>query len=57
MSITLGSKEFFPRIGKIQFEGHESDNPLAFRCYDENHVVASKTMKDHLRFVGQILHQ
>jgi xylose isomerase len=50
MNVTLGSKEFFPGIGKIKFEGPESDNPLSFRCYDENRVVAGKTMKDHLRF-------
>jgi len=50
MNITLGSKEFFPGIGKIKFEGQESNNPLAFRCYDESRVIAGKTMKDHLRF-------
>jgi len=50
MNVTLGNQEFFPGIGKIKFEGQESDNPLAFRCYDENRVVAGKTMKEHLRF-------
>jgi len=50
MNITLGNQEFFPGIGKIQFEGQASDNPLAFRCYDENRVIAGKTMKEHLRF-------
>ena len=42
MKVTVGKKEFFPGIGKIKFEGHESKNPLAFRCYDENRVVAEK---------------
>jgi len=41
---------YFPNIEKIKFEGRESDNPLAFKFYDENQVVAGKTMKDHLRF-------
>ena len=40
----------FPDIQKIRFEGPKSKNPLAFRHYDENEVVAGKTMKDHLRF-------
>ncbi|HVZ56086.1 MAG TPA: xylose isomerase [Chitinophagaceae bacterium] len=50
MSITLGNKEFFPGIGKIGYEGPQSDNPLAYKWYDENRVVAGKTMKEHLRF-------
>jgi len=50
MSITTGNKEYFPGIGKIAFEGRESDNPLAFKWYDENAVVAGKTMKEHFRF-------
>ena len=50
MPVILGSKEYFPGIGKIKFEGKESKNPLAFRFYDENQVVNGKTMKEHLRF-------
>lgn len=50
MSIVLGDREYFKGIGKIPFEGPETDNPLAFRWYDENRVVAGKTMKDHMRF-------
>ncbi len=44
------SKTYFPNIGKIKFEGRESENPLAFRFYDENRVVAGKTMKEHFKF-------
>lgn len=44
------SKTYFPNIGKINFEGRESENPLAFRFYDENRVVAGKTMKEHFKF-------
>ena len=50
MNIITGDKEFFKGIGSIKFEGVESDNPLAFKWYDENKVVAGKTMKEHLRF-------
>lgn len=44
------SKIYFPNIGKIPFEGKESDNPLAFRFYDENRIIAGKTMKEHFKF-------
>lgn len=50
MSIVLGSKEYFPGIGKIGYEGPDSDNPLAFKYYDENRVIAGKKMKDHFKF-------
>lgn len=50
MTVTIGNKEYFPGIKKIQFEGPESDNPLAFRFYDENRVVAGKTMKAFFKF-------
>jgi xylose isomerase len=33
----------------IAFEGPESDNPLAFRWYDADRVVAGRTMAEHLR--------
>ena len=44
------ASQFFKGVKKIKFEGRKSDNPLAFKWYDENKVVAGKTMKDHLRF-------
>jgi xylose isomerase len=50
MKIITGDKEFFKGIGQIKYEGVESDNPLAFKWYDENKVIAGKTMKEHLRF-------
>ncbi|MET0356133.1 MAG: xylose isomerase, partial [Cellvibrio sp.] len=50
MSVVLGNKEYFPGIGKIAFEGADSDNPLAFKYYDENRIVAGKPMKDHFKF-------
>ena len=50
MKVVTGAKEYFPGIGQIKFEGRDSDNPLAFKWYDETAVVAGKTMKEHLRF-------
>ena len=44
------AKEYFPEIGKIQFEGPESKNPMAFHYYDAERVVAGKTMKEWMRF-------
>jgi xylose isomerase len=49
-NLTIGDKEFFKGIGQIKFEGLESDNPLAYRWYDENRVVAGKTLKEHFKF-------
>ncbi len=40
----------FPEVSKIQYEGPQSRNPLAFRHYNESEVVEGKTMKDQLRF-------
>lgn len=50
MSVVLGDKEYFPTVSKIAYEGPESDNPLAFKYYDENKVVAGKTLKEHFKF-------
>ncbi len=44
------AKEFFPGIGKIQFEGKESKNPMAFRYYDANKVVMGKKMSEWFKF-------
>ena len=44
------AKEYFPEIGKIQYEGPESKNPMAFHYYDAERVVAGKKMKDWMRF-------
>jgi xylose isomerase len=48
--------EFFAGIGKVKYEGTASDNPFAFRWYDENRMVAGKPMKDHLRFACAYWH-
>src|SRR5678816_1054184 len=56
MKILTGKKEFFPGVGKINYEGPQSDNPLAYRWYDEHKTVAGKSMKDHLRFACAYWH-
>jgi xylose isomerase len=42
--------EFFKEVGKIKYEGKDSKNPLAFKYYNPEEVIAGKTMKEHLRF-------
>ena len=43
--------EFFTEVTeRIPYEGPDSDNPLAFHCYDADRVVAGRRMEDHLRF-------
>ena len=56
MAITIGQREYFKGISQIKYEGRDSDNPLAFRWYDENKVVGGKTMKEYLRFACAYWH-
>jgi len=56
MEYLTGDKEFFPGIGKINFEGKDSKNPLAFKYYDENQVVGGKSLKDYFRFAVAYWH-
>ncbi|KPN07637.1 xylose isomerase [Xanthomonas arboricola] len=55
-TVYVGAKEYFPGIGKIGFEGRDSDNPLAFKVYDANKQVGDKTMAEHLRFAVAYWH-
>lgn len=48
--------DFYPEIPTIRFEGKASQNPLAFKFYDRNAVVAGKTMSEHLRFAMSYWH-
>ena len=54
--VYIGKKEYFQGINKIPFEGPESRNPLSFKYYDENRIVAGKTMKEHFRFAVAYWH-
>ena len=49
-NVFIGNKEFFPNVGKVLFEGPNSNNPFAFKAYDANKMVGGKSMRDHLRF-------
>jgi xylose isomerase len=56
MNILTGEKEYFPTVGKIEYEGRDSRNPFAFKYYEEHQVVAGKTMKEHFRFAVAYWH-
>ena len=43
-------KPAFPNIQRIAYEGPKSKNPLAFKHYNADEIIAGKTMSDHLRF-------
>lgn len=48
--------EVFKGIQKINFEGKGSDNPLSFKYYNADEVVAGKRMEEHLRFAVAYWH-
>ena len=48
--MSKNSRQFFPNIGPIPFEGPGTRNPLAFQHYNPSELVEGRTMKDHLRF-------
>jgi xylose isomerase len=54
--VTIGDREYFPKVGQIPYEGRDSDTPLAFKYYDENRIVAGKPMRDHFRFAVAYWH-
>ncbi|MCL7989454.1 xylose isomerase [Sphingobacterium sp. lm-10] len=56
MNVLTGDKEFFNDIKQIQYEGLESDNPLSFRWYNPDQVVAGKTMAEHFKFACAYWH-
>ena len=49
-NVLIGKKEYFSNIGKIKYEGPDSNNPLSFKFYDEEKKVVGKTMREHFRF-------
>jgi xylose isomerase len=42
--------KYFSNINKISYEGTKSKNPLAFKYYNPEEVIAGKTMGEQLRF-------
>lgn len=49
-------KQYFAGIPTIKYEGPATDNPFAYRWYEENKIVAGKTMKEWLRFAVAYWH-
>ena len=47
--------EYF-NVGKISYEGSKSDNPLAYKYYNPDEVVAGKTMREHFKFALSYWH-
>ena len=43
----------FPEIKKIQYEGPESKNPLAFRWYNEEEVIEGEALE--AEYNGQLV--
>ena len=54
--VIIGDTEYYKGINKIKFEGKESDNPLAFKYYNPEKLVAGKPMKDHFKFAVAYWH-
>lgn len=48
--------EYFKNIGKINYEGADSTNPLAYKFYNADELVGDKTMEEHLRFAVAYWH-
>lgn len=47
---------YFKDIEKIKFEGVNSKNPLAFKYYDADRIIAGKKMSEHLKFAMSYWH-
>ena len=56
LNLTLGDTTYFPNVPPVKYEGKDSNNPLAYKYYDENRVVGDKTMKDHFNFAVAYWH-
>jgi xylose isomerase len=41
--------DFFKGISPVKYEGPQSKNPLAYRHYNKDEIVAGKRMEDHIR--------
>lgn len=41
--------DFFKGLSQVKYEGANSSNPLAFRHYNKDEIVAGKRMEDHIR--------
>ena len=49
--------DFFTTVPEpVRYAGAESNDPLSFRWYDADRLVAGRTMRDHLRFAACYWH-
>lgn len=48
--IHIGETEYFPKVSRVEYEGPESDNPMAFKVFDASREVAGRTMAEWFRF-------
>jgi xylose isomerase len=48
--------KYFKDISSIPYEGPDSENPLAFKYYDQDKIIGGKTMQEHLRFAVAYWH-
>jgi xylose isomerase len=56
MPYATKQKEFFQGISQVIYEGPETDNPMAYRWYEEKKVVAGRPLKEWLRFACAYWH-
>jgi len=49
-------RQYFPKVKEVAYEGSDSRNPLAFKEYNPDEVIAGKTMREHLRFTVAYWH-
>ena len=47
---------YFSEINRIEYEGRDSSNPLAFKWYDQDRIILGKSMRDHHRFAVAYWH-
>jgi xylose isomerase len=50
------SKEYFADIPDIKYEGPDSRNPMAFKYYNADEVIAGRPMREWLRFAVAYWH-
>ncbi len=56
MHVITGDKTYFPTVGKIQYEGPQSDNPMAYKWYDETKTINGKTLRELFKFAVSYWH-
>ncbi|WP_119078998.1 xylose isomerase [Chitinophaga alhagiae] len=56
MNIITGNKTYFPSVGKVQYEGPKSDNPFAYKWYDETKQINGKSLRELFKFAVSYWH-